>query len=106
MRRRRDELDPLADVPERLRRFNPGWLDVAAQGPDGYDEALAAGDAWLRDRRAWQEVHGYRGSVLEWLRANHAVRYQLWRASEVWRPEAERWMTRHDRPRPRREDRA
>jgi hypothetical protein len=39
------------------------------------------------------------GSVLKWLRADHAVRRQLWRVSEVWRPEAERWMTRRD-PKP------
>lgn len=84
----------MADVPEHLRTFARGWLEVAAQGPDGYDEALAAGHAWLRDRRAWREAHGYRGSVLAWLRADHAVRHDLWRASEVWRPEGERWMTR------------
>ena len=54
----------MADVPEHLRTFARGWLEVAAQGPDGYDEALAAGHAWLRDRRAWREAHGYRGSVL------------------------------------------
>ena len=84
----------MANVPEHLRVFDPAWQQVAAQGPDGYDEALAAGHAWLSDRRAWREVHGYRGSVLEWLRADHAVRSDLWRASEGWRPEVERWMTR------------
>lgn len=51
MRRRRQDDDSLADVPERLRTFDRGWLEVAAQNEDGYAEALSADDAWLRDRR-------------------------------------------------------
>lgn len=106
MRRRRDAEDPMADLPKHLRAFDPGWLEVAAQGPDGYDEALEASDSWLEQRRIWRNEHGYRGSVLEWLRADMQVRRDVWRASEVWRPESERWMTRHDKPAPQREDRA
>ncbi len=94
MRRRRDAEDPLSDVPERLRAFARGWLEVAAQGPDGYVQAREAADEWLEQRRAWKNEHGYRGSVLEWIRADVQVRRDVWRASEVWRPEPERWMTR------------
>ncbi len=96
MRRRRDADDPMADVPERLRAFDPGWLEVAAQGPDGYEQALEAAHQWNEQRRAWKNEHGYRGGVLEWLRAYIQVRRDVWRASEVWRPESERWMTRSD----------
>ena len=99
LRRRRPEVDPLADVPEPLRVFPVGWLEVAAQGPDGYEEARAAADDWLDGRREWREQHGYSGSVLEWLRADAHVRGRVWRASEVWRPQAERWMTRAARSR-------
>ncbi len=94
MRRRRDAEDPLADVPVHLRAFDRGWFEVAAQGPDGYFEALMAVDEWLDARRRWKDEHGYRGDVLEWIRANLAARRDVWRASEVWRPRSERWMTR------------
>ncbi len=93
MRRRESEEDPLADVPAHLRAFDPGWLEVAAQGPDGYEEAQEAAEAWSAERRRWAEEHGYRGSPLEWIRANVAARREVWRASEVWRPPSERWMT-------------
>ncbi len=97
MRRRRDAEDPLADVPEHLRSFDAGPLEVAAQGPDGYDEALEAAGAWLDQRRAWAAENGHRGTPLDWIRANANVRRDVWRASEVWRPESERWMTRASR---------
>lgn len=97
VRRRASEDDPLADVPQHLRAFPAGWLEVAAQGPDGYAEALAAAESWLEERRAWQEVHGYRGNPLEWVRAMAWARRDVWRASEVWRPESQRWMTQASR---------
>ncbi len=103
MRRRRDADDPMADVPERLRAFHRGWLEVAAQSQDGYEEALEAAHEWLERRRAWQLEHGYRGSPLEWIRADIQVRRDVWRASQVWRPESERWMTRASQLQPRRE---
>lgn len=93
-RRESPEDDPLRDVPEHLRRFDPAWFEVAATGPDGYDEASAACGRWLVERRAWAEQHGYHGSPLDWIRAQAHAPRELWRASEVWRPEADRWMTR------------
>ncbi len=99
MRRRRENDDPMLEVPERLRTFDRGWLEVAAQGPDGYNEAFEAAHEWLAQRRAWQVEHGYRGSPLEWIRADIQVRRDVWRASERWRPYTERWMTRHGDPR-------
>ena len=95
MRRRESPADdPLRDVPEHLRAFDRGWLPVAAQGPDGYDEALAAVEAWVTERRAWADVHGHRGTPLDWIRAQVWPRREVWRASAVWRPEVDRWMTR------------
>lgn len=94
MRRRAPIVDPLADVPARLRAFDPGWLEVAAQGLDGYAEAAAAAASWLEDRRAWVAVNGYRGDPVTWLRDNLQPRRRVYAASEHWRPAAERtWTT-------------
>ncbi len=100
VRRRKPAEDPLAGVPEHLRQFDPGWLEVAAQGLDGYEEARDAAWAWTEERRTWATEHDYPGSPLEWLQANVAARRDIWRASEVWRPEHERWMTRATRHAP------
>ncbi len=72
MRRRRPEVDPYADVPEHLRRFDPAWLEVARQGPDGYAEALDAAQRWRAARRGFVAAHGIPDGidVVEWLKAN------------------------------------
>ncbi len=93
MRRRRPaEGDPLSEVPEELREFDPRWLKLAATGPEGYEEAQRAADEWRAARHAWTDEHGYRGSPLEWLRASAQVHRRVWAASEVWRPASQRRM--------------
>lgn len=67
----------MRDVPEHLRTFDAAWLEVARQGPDGRAEALAAAVEWSEARRAWVEAHGYRGRMLDWLRAELATRREL-----------------------------
>jgi hypothetical protein len=58
------------DVPERLRRFDPRWLDLAATGPEGVEDALRAATTWAHDRTAWSREHGTPGDVVLWLRDN------------------------------------
>jgi hypothetical protein len=84
MRRRvSPEDDPMLEVPERLRVFDPAWREVAAQGPDGLAEALEAAVAWRAERRAWRLAHGYRGSPLEWLLADVRSRRDLHEAAQA-----------------------
>lgn len=36
-----------------MRQFDAAWLEIAAQGPDGYEEAMAAAMQWRQARRYW-----------------------------------------------------
>lgn len=79
-------------VPAHLRTFDPAWFDVAAQGPDGCEEAMTAALAWLRARSAWAKANGYpEAEFLRWIQADMQVRRNVWRASQVWRPQELQW---------------
>ncbi len=92
-RRQHSAVDPLADVPEHLRRFDPAWFALAATGPEGYEAAAKAARQWREEPRAWREANGFRGDPIAWLRDQCHLGQKVWRASEVWRPESGRTGT-------------
>lgn len=90
MRRRRPVDDGMAGVPVWLREFDPAWCEVAATGPDGFDEATAAAVKWRKARLAWMGDDFRRDLIVDWLRAHQQVHRDLWDAAALWRGRAAR----------------